>query len=441
MTRVFTSIAIVALMTLIHFLGPGESLAGENEATIAFGFLLLIAYLMGEIFSGLSLPRISGYIFTGVLFGPHAIDFVRIEMVHRLKIIDDLALTFIALAAGGELRIKDLRDRLRSILYTILSLTVIVWTGVSLFVFVGWQLIPFFRGMSFPVIFSIAILLGVISVARSPSSAIAIIKESRAKGPFTEGVLGVTVAMDVLIIILFAAALSVATIVAQPGQSFDVGSLVVLSVEIFLSLSIGCVMGLLIAWYIKQIRVYLAVFLLAMTFSVAKFSPFLGLYMEHLFRVAIHLEPLLICLAAGFIIQNRSPQGESLMAAIDRSSLPVYVIFFALTGAALDLGALKQTWHLAVILVGVRIAMIWLGTFWGGKVSGDPPLFYRNSWLAFITQAGVSLGLTAIVAKRFPEWGTTFATLVVAVIAVNQFIGPIAFKAALRRVGEARLEK
>ncbi len=74
-------------------------------------------------------------------------------------------------------------------------------------------------------------------------------------------------------------------------------------------------------------------------------------------------------------------------------------------------------------------------------MSGDPPLFYRNSWLAFITQAGVSLGLTAIVAKRFPEWGTTFATLVVAVIAVNQFIGPIAFKAALTRVGEARLEE
>ncbi|NIO03793.1 MAG: hypothetical protein GTN74_04030 [Proteobacteria bacterium] len=250
MTRVFTFIAIAALMMLMNFLSARGFLAGGNEATITFGFLLLVAYLMGEIFSALSLPKISGYIFTGVLFGPHAIDFVKIEMVYRLKIVDDLALTFIALAAGGELRIRDLRNRLRSILYTISSLTVIVWAGVSLFVLVGWQLIPFFRVMGFPVLVSVAILLGVISVARSPSSAIAIIKECRAKGPFTEGVLGVTVAMDVLIIILFAGALSIATTVVQPGQSFDPGSLVVLSVEIFLSLSIGCVIGSLIAWYI-----------------------------------------------------------------------------------------------------------------------------------------------------------------------------------------------
>jgi Kef-type K+ transport system membrane component KefB len=415
MTRAFTFIAIVALMALIHFLGFDGILAGESEVTIAFGFLLLVAYLMGEIFSVLSLPKISGYIFTGVLFGPHALGFVEIDMVQRLKIIDDLALTFIALAAGGELRVEDV-------------LLVREW-------------IPFFRGMSFSVILSAAILFGVISVARSPSSAIAIIKECRARGPFTEGVLGVTVAMDVLIIILFAGALSIATISAQPGQAFDVGSLVVLSVEISLSLSIGYLVGSLIALYIKHIQVYLTIFVLAITFSIAKFSPLLGLTMERSFHAAIHLEPLLICLAAGFIIQNRSPQGEGLMNAIDRSSLPVYVIFFALTGAALDLEALKQTWHLALMLAGVRLVAIWFGAFWGGRLSGDPPVFYRNSWLAFITQAGVSLGLTAIVAKRFPEWGASFATVVVAVIAINQLVGPIAFRSALIRVGEARRDK
>lgn len=255
---------------------------------------------MGEMFSAVSLPRISGYIFAGLLFGPHILDFVEIEMVHRLKVVDDLPLTFIALAAGGELRIKDL--------------------------------------------------------------------------------------------------------------------------------------------YIKHIRIYLAIFILGVTFSIARFSHFLGFYMEQCFHVAVHLELLLICMAAGFVIQNRSPEGEKLMNPIDRCSLPVYVIFFALTGAALDLEALKQTWHVALMIAGVRLTMIWLGAFLGGWLSGDPPIFYRNSWLAFVTQAGVSLGLAAIVAKRFPEWGISFATIVVVVIAVNQVIGPIAFKVGLTRVGEARLE-
>ncbi|MBW2123832.1 MAG: cation:proton antiporter [Deltaproteobacteria bacterium] len=438
MTRVLTFVAIVALMGVVRFLGTDGLVAAQSQVTVAFGFLLLAAYLIGEIFSTVSLPKISGYIFTGLLFGPHILDFVEIEMVQRLKVVDDLALTFIALAAGGELRVKDLRSRYRSILYTIFFLTTVVWSGVTLFVLSTHGLVPFTREMGFPVLFSVALLFGVISVARSPSSAIAIIKECRARGPFTEGVLGVTVAMDVVIILLFAATVSVAGVLSQSDGSFHAGLLLVLSAEILLSLSLGYLVGLFMAFYIKRIRVYLAVFVLGITFSIARFSYYLGAFMEESFHVAFHLEPLLICMAAGFIIQNRSSEGERLMNAIDRSSLPVYVIFFALTGAALDLDALRQTWHVAISLAGVRLVMIWLGAFLGGRLSGDPPTFYRNSWLAFVTQAGVSLGLAAIVARRFPQWGVSFATIVVAVIAVNQLIGPVAFKLALARVGETR---
>jgi Kef-type K+ transport system membrane component KefB len=441
MTRVLTFIAILALMAFVHVLASSGFLAGEAGITIAFGFLLLVAYLVGEIFSILSLPRISGYILTGVLFGPHVLGFVDSNMVRLLKIVDDLALTFIALAAGGELRMSELTHRFRSILYTIAFLTVVVWSGVAIFVLLAHPFIPYLREMPFPLLVSAALLFGVISVARSPSSAIAIIKECRACGPFTEGVLGVTVAMDVLIILLFAATLSVIDRLTHPGQSFHVGSLVVISAEILVSIGLGYLIGSLIATYIKHIKTYLAIFILGVTFSIARFSNHLGVSMEHYFQMAVHLEPLLICMAAGFVIQNRSREGPRLMEAIDRSSLPVYVIFFALTGAALDLSALRQTWTMALMLVGVRLLMIWLGSFWGGRLSGDPPIFYRNSWLAFITQAGVSLGLASIVAKRYPGWGAALTTIVVAVIAVNQFIGPVAFKVALNRVGETRQEK
>jgi Kef-type K+ transport system membrane component KefB len=441
MTRVLTFVAILALMSLVHVLGSKGFLAGEAGITIAFGFLLLVAYLVGEIFSIASLPRISGYILTGVLFGPYVVGFVDSHMVRLLKVVDDLALTFIALAAGGELRMSELTHRFRSILYTIVLLTVVVWSGVAIFVLLACPLIPFLREMPFPLLLSSALLLGVISVARSPSSAIAIIKECRACGPFTEGVLGVTVAMDVLIILLFAATLSVIDLLAHPGQSFHVASLVVISAEIFVSIGLGYLIGSLIAAYIKYIKTYLTIFILGVTFSIAKFSNHLGVLLEQYFQMAVHLEPLLICMAAGFVIQNRSREGPRLMDAIDRSSLPVYVIFFALTGAALDLSALKQTWTMAFMLVGVRLLMIWLGAAWGGRLSGDPPIFYRNSWLAFVTQAGVSLGLASIVARRYPGWGTTLATIIVAVIAVNQFIGPVLFKVALARVGESRQEK
>jgi len=234
--------------------------------------------------------------------------------------------------------------------------------------------------------------------------------------------------------------MSLVDILVQPGGSFHLGSLVAISSEISISVALGCLIGWMIAAYIHYVGTYLAIFILGVTFSIAKFSHLLGASMEHHFHMALHLEPLLICMAAGFVIQNLSREGPRLMDAIDRSSLPVYVIFFALTGAALDLPALKQTWHVALMVAGVRLIMIWLGASWGGRLSGDPPLFYRNSWLAFITQAGVSLGLASIVANRCPGWGGALCTLVIAVIAVNQLIGPVAFRIALVRAREVRPE-
>jgi Kef-type K+ transport system membrane component KefB len=126
------------------------------------------------------------------------------------------------------------------------------------------------------------------------------------------------------------------------------------------------------------------------------------------------------------------------METIDRSSLPIYVIFFSLAGAALKIDALSQTWLIALLLVAVRSLLIWIGAYLGGSLAGDPSRMRRMSGLSFITQAGVSLGLAGIVARSFPEWGAALSTTIVAIVALNQIIGPITFKLALGAVGEAR---
>ena len=82
---------------------------------------------------------------------------------------------------------------------------------------------------------------------------------------------------------------------------------------------------------------------------------------------------------------------------------------------------------------------MYLSAYTGGRLGGDPPCFNRIAGLAYLTQAGVSLGLALEVARRFPTWGDSFVSIVVAVIAINQVIGPIAMKQVLVRSGEARL--
>jgi Kef-type K+ transport system membrane component KefB len=145
---------------------------------------------------------------------------------------------------------------------------------------------------------------------------------------------------------------------------------------------------------------------------------------------------MLVCITAGFWVQNLSPNGEDFMEKIDRSSLPIYVVFFSLAGAALDVEVLRRTWVVALLVVAVRAALIWTAGWLGARFSGDPPAFRRMAGLSYVAQAGVSLGLAGVVADRFPQWGGPLSATIIAVIAVNQVIGPVTFKIALGAVGE-----
>ncbi|MEN8151778.1 MAG: cation:proton antiporter [Planctomycetota bacterium] len=418
--------------------GIGDEVVFEEaRPTLSFGFLLLAAYLGGDLLSRLKLPKITGYILVGILFGPHVLDFVREETVADLKLIDDLALTFIALAAGGELRLASLRARRRSILFTVLFLTTLVFAGVMTFTVVARPLFPFLEGQSFIVVLAAGALLGTFAVARSPSSAIAIISECRARGPFTEMVLGVTVLMDVLVIMVFAAVVSVCQALVSPGGDLDFFFLVMVFVEIAGSVVAGGLLGFFVALYITKVGVDLAPFILAVGFLVTFVSRQFAHFLETTWGLTFHLEPMLICLTAGFFVTNFSRAGTPFMERIERSSLPIYVVFFSLVGAALDITTLEETWVVALLIVAVRGSLIWAGAWTGGRIAGDPRVFRTTSGLSFLTQAGVSLGLAGIVANRFPEWGPALATTIVAVITVNQVIGPVAFKLALTKTGEA----
>ena len=438
MARIAALAIVISLMGLALFAFGDAVVFADARSTMTFGFLLLAAYLIGDVLSRFKLPKITGYILAGILFGPHLLDLVSAGTVRELKLIDDLALTFIAFAAGGELRLEGLRERRRSITLTVLFLTAIVFLGVAAFVLAARPLLPFLDGMPAGHGLAVALLLGTFAVARSPSSAIAIISECKARGPFTEMVLGVTVVMDVLVIIVFAAMVSISQLLITPGAQMDFQFIITMVVHLLGSILAGLVLGWVIRLYMKYVRAEVLVFILAVAFMVTLFSRQFAMLLDHVFGVALHLEPMLICVTAGFWVRNFTRDGGLFMETIDRSSLPIYVIFFSLAGAALKIDALSQTWLIALLLVAVRSLLIWIGAYLGGSFSGDPSRMRRMSGLSFITQAGVSLGLAGIVARSFPEWGAALATTIVAIVALNQIIGPIAFKLALGAVGESR---
>ncbi|MFC1852505.1 cation:proton antiporter, partial [candidate division CSSED10-310 bacterium] len=391
---------------------------------------------ISRILGTIHLPLISGCIFTGIIAGPYVSGFLSINMVDQFSLIDDLALSFIALTAGGELRLLSLKKRSRAIILNIILQTVIVFCLVSLFVAFAGSCFGLAGSLSFAQTIVLSILLGVVAVARSPSSAIAIISECRAAGPFTDTVLGVTVVLDVLIIIFFTFALAASKIILTGSGVINIHVLMALSLEMMASFLIGTVLGKGIAFYIKRVGHDLPLFLLFIAFAVSKMSIWIGNFMDVHYSISLHLEPLLICMSAGFVVQNFSDSGSFFMESLDRIALPIYVLFFSLAGAALNLESLLQCWPLALFIVVIRSLGIFSASYAAGKFSRDPPTHYKHAWMAYLTQAGVAIGLAQLANRQFPEIGDYLMTIVLAVITVNQVVGPITFKIALGRVGE-----
>lgn len=440
MRRFLSLLLILSSMALIVFSDIFNIPAGVSP-TLILGFLLLAAYCIGALLERIGLPRITGYIFAGLLLGPYFLKFYSRDAVTDLSFLNSLALAFIAFCAGGELKLANLRRNLKSIFFLISGVTVVVFIGVTLIVFLLSGMIPFMKEYDTVMRLAVAAIFGVIAVARSPSSAIAVICETKAKGDYTDIVLSVSIAMDVIIIIFFAVVMSACEILISSGSSISFIFLLDLLFEITIAFVLGFLLGKAIIFLIEKIKIEFPVVITAVGFLIIKFSHLLGDYLQQHLEIHINLEPLLICMAAGFTVQNFSKHGFTFLQRMDNVSYPIYIAFFAITGAAIDVDVLRSAWFLGLVIVVSRISMIFAGSYLSGRLSGDQPVIYKNTWLGFITQAGVSLGLLAEVVRRFPEVGVPVQTILITAITLNQVIGPIAFKYALFKVGDAAVKK
>jgi Kef-type K+ transport system membrane component KefB len=150
----------------------------------------------------------------------------------------------------------------------------------------------------------------------------------------------------------------------------------------------------------------------------------------------LQFDALLTFMVAGFIVRNLSNQGDKFVKGIEQTGTVVYVVFFAIAGADLDIPLLRHLWPVALILAGARGAVTWAASRAASALAHDPPVLRRWGWSGLISQAGLTLGLSVLVAREFPSFGTPFRSLAVATVAVNELVGPVLFKLALDRAGE-----
>jgi Kef-type K+ transport system membrane component KefB len=185
------------------------------------------------------------------------------------------------------------------------------------------------------------------------------------------------------------------------------------------------VLGWVVARYLQAVRRDTALFLVALACVTAVLARIL------------HLEALLIALAAGFYLENFSPvEGERLRAELRRGARPVYTVFFALAGASVHLDALAEMLPWVILLVVLRAFALRAGFRWAGRSPSVEPQFARWGWMGAVSQAGIALGLAMVARRSFPEWGVSLGALIVTMIGVHEAVGPVLFKRALGGVGE-----
>ncbi len=419
-------------------------LENREILVVLVGFLVIAisSNRIAHAFQKIHLPLITGMIFTGILAGPYLLGLIPKTAKTDLHFINETALAFIAFAAGAELYIHELRSRFKSIKWNTFGQLFVTFILGTILVFVASSYIPYMADLGSMAQLAIAMITATIFVARSPASAIAVINELRARGPFVQTVMGVTVVKDFLVIILFSICFSLAESMIH-GVAFSAVNVLFILLELAASFVLGFyVFGQLLHLVLKlKIRKIVKIILML----IVGYSAYL---LSHWFRESsmglvghkVLLEPLLICILASLFVTNRTRHRVEFLKLLHDAGQPIYVCFFTLTGATLAIDVLPDVYVVALILFGIRLLTMIIGAYTGGMLAGDPMKFNHLGWLPYVTQAGVALGLTSVIAQEFPTWGVEFSAVIVALIVLNQFIGPPLFKFAIFRLGEDNLK-
>lgn len=410
--------------------------------TFLVGFLIvaLAANEIAKIFQKIKFPLITGLIITGIIAGSSVLNFITNEALEKLNFLNEIALSIIAFSAGSELYLNDLRSRIKSIKWMAIGQLIITFLMSSVVIYYIAEQIPFMANLPSAHKFGISILFGTIFVARSPSSAIAVINEMRANGPFTKTVMGVTVVKDVLVIILFAICLSIAKAFIN-NETTDILFFVILLLELATSFGLGFLVGkvLQVPFLTKADKHLKGISIVIIGYSVYLLAHFVRIKSFEYFHHEFILEPLLICIIASFALTNYSKHRIEFSEALEDISPIIYIIFFTLTGASLSIQTLMSVFGIAIGFFFLRLITMFFGGLFGVYAAKDPKKYRFVAWMPYLTQAGVALGLATIVSNEFPAWGYQFETIIIAVIVINQLIGPPLFKWVLNYVKESHL--
>ena len=271
----------------------------------SFGIVCLASVAIGDAFKRIRLPAITGYLVAGAIAGSFALDLIPSDSTDQLRFVDEIALAVIAFVAGSELYVKELRPRLKPILSISTGVIAVAYVVLTAGIYALTSVVSFTADLENGARFATALLGAAVLLALSPPSTIAVIKDVRARGRFTRTVLGVTITMDVAIIVLFATMTSVASPLltnTSRDPSFALLLILDLAVAGLLGYASGHLLRILISLPVPAAAK--GAFILATGVAIYELADFITAWSPNALGFEVHMEPLLIALIAGFFVTN-----------------------------------------------------------------------------------------------------------------------------------------
>ena len=406
---------------------------------LSVSIAMLAGLLMTRVIKPLKLPAVTAYLIAGVLIGPYClgalhvpgVGFTSSEAVSSLSLVSEVALGFIAFSIGNEFRLNDLKHTGRQ------AAVIGVVQAVAATALVDVALVALHFVMPEKLSVAQAITLGAIATATAPAATLMVVRQYKAKGPLTSLLLPIVALDDAVGLVVFAVSFGIARTLTS-GTVDLISILVNPLVEIAASLLLGSVLG----WLLTQLerlfnsntnRLNLTIAFVFLTASLAMLEFQVG-------PVTVGFSSLLVCMMLGTVFCNLCPRSPDIMERSDRWTVPLYALFFVLSGAELDLSVFSS---LAVVGIGVvyiltRSAGKYLGARGSAAMVNCDHNIRKYLGITLLPQAGVALGMSASSMSLGAGDGRLIRNIVLFSVLVYELVGPSLTRWALMKSGDIR---
>lgn len=361
-----------------------------------------------------NLPNVTGYLVAGLLIGPFVLNILPDTAVSDMSILSEIALGFIAFSIGGEFRFADIKKIGKSVIVITLFQALIAAAAVTLAVFAF--------GFDAPLAFT----LGAIATATAPAATLLVVRQYNAKGPVTNMLLPVVALDDAIGLILFSIMLSISQVLANGTELTFSGMVLEPLKEIALSLLIGSVLGFIMTFAIHFFKSRANRTCVVICFVLV------GVALADI----LNLSSLLLCMMISAIFVNFSRNSSQVMECCDRWTPPIFLLFFVLSGAELDITVLPTVGILGVVYLVARSLGKYFGAYIGASAVKADPVIRKYLGFSLLPQAGVAIGMSLMVVDKLPQYGKEIRAVVLAATLIYELVGPLVTKIALTKAGE-----